>query len=202
MNTVTETQLVSQTKTISLPWLAAWAVASGIGLVLGATGSLQLIWNVGESIINTLPMPLQAAVVGAFLGLGIGLTTGLAQWLVLRARGIRNSRWLLSNLIGGTLGGVVIGGILLGLNSSGNNPAMTIAAFVVLGAVLGGAQLWMAREIAGNALWIVASAVGLGGSIAIMFGTPNADPGFINIGAGALVYGSITGAALWWGAHR
>lgn len=202
MNTLAESKNAAPTKTVSLGWLAAWAVASGIGLVIGVMGSLRVIWNLGENGVTAIPVQLQPILGGAFLGLAIGLATGLAQWLVLRARGINNPRWLMSSIFGGGVGGVVAGGILFGLNNSGDNPGIILAAFAVLGAVLGGAQLVMAREITGNAGWIVASALGIGGSAAIFFGAPNADINPVIGGVGGLVYGILTAAALWWGAHK
>lgn len=97
---------------------------------------------------------------------------------------------------------VVVSGILFGLNNTGDNPLLIIGALALVGGVLGGVQYLMAREITGNAVWIVASALGLAISAASLFGAPNANINPVIGAMGGLVYGIVTAAALWWGARR
>src|SRR4030095_3159908 len=96
-----------QNKTTSLAWLGAWVIASAIGITIGFLGALPLLWSISESATAAIPKLLAQSLGGAFFGLGVGLATGGAQWLVLRLRGEKNTRWLVGSVISGILGGIV-----------------------------------------------------------------------------------------------
>ncbi len=190
---------LSQNKTTLLAWLAAWTIASALGIIVAMVGVLPLMWTYGEGLERALgQMPAQL-VGGIVFGLGVGAAVGIAQWLVLRGRSADATRWLAGSIVGGIVAGVAA--ILISIfNEQGENLPVMLLAFATLGGILGLGQFLAARSIARNALWIAASAFGL------MFGwlIPSLLQTFEPFGvtAGALVYGISTAAALWWFAKQ
>ncbi|MDL1896393.1 hypothetical protein FBQ82_08980 [Anaerolineae bacterium CFX7] len=185
---------LAQNKTISLGWLAAFAIASAIGIVVTMAGVLPLLWTYSESVGRALGQFPSQIVGGVIFGLGLGTAVGIAQSLVLRGRERDATRWLVGSIIGGVVAGVV--GILISIfNDEGENVPVMILAFATLGAILGLGQFLAARSIARSPLWIAANAVGL---VAAWFiaSTEAAQP--VSVFVGALVFGIVTAAALWW----
>lgn len=194
MNTTLE-----QNKTASLAWYVAFAIASAIGIIVTMAGVLPLLWTYGESIGRAMGELPSQILGGIIFGLGIGAFVGIAQWLVLRGRSSDATRWLVGSIVGGVIAGVVA--ILISIfNDQGENIPVMILAFASLGGILGLGQFLAARSIARSPLWIVANAVGL---IAAWFIPSSAQdiqaPGVI---AGALVYGVVIAAAMWWVSKR
>lgn len=190
---------LSQNRTTSLARLAAWTIASAIGVIVSMVGILPLMWTYGEGVERALGQWGAQLVGGIFFGLGIGLAVGIAQWLVLRRREREATRWLVGSIVGGIVAGVAA--ILISVfNDGGENLPVMLLAFAVLGGILGLGQFLAARSIARNALWIVASAFGL------MVGwlVPSSLQSLQAVGviSGALIYGVSTAAALWWFAKQ
>lgn len=190
---------LSQNKTTLLAWLAAWTIASALGIIVAMVGVLPLMWTYGEGLERALGQLPSQLVGGIVFGLGIGAAVGIAQWLVLRGRSADATRWLAGSIVGGIVAGVAA--ILISIfNEQGENLPVMLLAFATLGGILGLGQFLAARSIARNALWIAASAFGL------MFGwlIPSLLQTFEPFGvtAGALVYGISTAAALWWFAKQ
>lgn len=186
---------LTQNKTASLAWYAAFAIASAIGILVTMAGVLPLMWTYGEGIGRAIGQFPSQIVSGIIFGLGLGAAVGIAQWLVLRGREAEATRWLIGSIVGGVVAGVV--GILISIfNDQGENIPVMILAFVTLGALLGLGQFLAARSIARSPLWLVANAVGLLAAWFIPSSTQTMQPpGVI---AGALVYGIVIAAALWW----
>ena len=189
---------ITQSKTISLAWLAAWTGVSGIGIVIGTLLPLQAIWSLGENASSDLPPILIPIVGGSLLGLGIGLGVGIAQWLVLRLRGITGFRWLISSIVGCILGGIVAIAISNAFSQQGEIVWVNLVAFGLFGAILGAVQFLLSRDILSNPSWIVASAIGLAAAMALMLGFSEASSAFALLGG--LVYGLVTAVALRWSA--
>lgn len=191
MNTI-----ATQTRSTSLPRLAAWAIASSIALVAGVVATLPVLWSIGENAEKSIGQVPALTLGGAFFGLGVGLAVGFVQWLVLRGREQEATRWLIGSIIGGIVAGVVGIWVSATFSDSGENPLWNLVAFSMLGAILGAGQYLAARSIPRNPLWILASGLGLALGALSIFGIGN----FENVGIvfTGLAYGIITAAALWW----
>ncbi len=211
MNSIAETSKVltrkeinmnttlTQNKTTSLGWLAAWAIASALGVIVAMVGVLPLMWTYGEGVERALGQWGAQIVGGIVFGLGIGAAVGIAQWLVLRGRSVDATRWLVGSIIGGIVAGIVA--ILISIfNDQGENMPVMLLAFASLGGILGLGQFLAARSIARNALWIVASAFGLMVGWLIPSLMQTFEP--VGVITGALIYGISTSAALWWFAKQ
>lgn len=183
-----------KTNTASAGWLIGWAVASGVGLMLGLMGTLMVIWSVVENVRSNLGDLAAGIFVGAVFGLGLGSVLGVAQWIVLRLRGESNLRWVGATILGALVGGVSV--LLIGnsINPGNQNEMLNILTVGALGAIVGAFQFGLVRAIAKSALWIAASAVGMGIglAIALQYGE------WWGVLSGGAVYGVVTAAALWW----
>ena len=190
---------VTQNKTASLGWLAAFAIASAIGILVTMAGVLPLMWTYGEGAERALGQWGAQIIGGIIFGVGLGAAVGIAQWVVLRGRSTDATRWLVGSIVGGVVAGVV--GILISIfNDQGENVPVMILAFATLGAILGLGQFLAARSIARSPLWIVANAVGIVAAWFIASSVESLQPASILIGA--LVFGVVTAAALWWFAKQ
>ncbi len=189
---------LTQNKTTSIAWLAAWTIASASGVIVSMVGVLPLMWTYGEGVERALGQWLAQIIGGIVLGLGIGTAVGIAQWLVLRGRSADATRWLVGSILGGVIAGIV--GILISVfNEQGENMPVMLLAFATLGGILGLGQFLAARSIARSPLWIVANTVGI---VAAWFiaSIESAQPASVVVGA--LVFGVVTAAALWWSAKQ
>lgn len=185
---------LTQNKTASLGWLAAFGIASAIGTLVTMAGVLPLMWTYGEGIERAVGQFPAQIIGGIIFGLGLGSAVGIAQWVVLRGRSTDATRWLIGSIVGGVIAGVV--GILIStFNDQGENIPVMILAFATLGALFGLGQYIAARSIARSPIWLVANAVGF---VAAWFiaSTESLQPASIIVGA--LVFGVVTAAALWW----
>lgn len=191
MNTV-----ATQTKSTSFPRLAAWAIGSGVALVVGTVATLPVLWSIGENAEKTIGQVPALTLGGAFFGLGIGTAVGFAQWLVLRGREKDALRWLVGSVVGGIVAGIVGVWVSGTYSEGGENLWANGAAFALLGAILGAGQYLAARSIPRNPLWILASTLGLAIGTLSIFGIGNFE-GIGNL-VGAFAYGIVTAIALWW----
>lgn len=187
---------VAETKRTTVVWLAGWVIASALGLGLGFVLPLPVLWSISESIKPLFPEWIAAVLFGALFGLGMGTFVGITQWIVLRMRGETRMRWVGASILGAMIGGIAA--VLLGnmAQANQNNPLIAFVGFGVLGAMLGATQYALVRPVAKNVLWIVASAVGVVLAAVGPFGL--ADMPIWAFVMGALVYGLVTAAALWW----
>lgn len=185
---------IVKTNTASVGWLTGWAVASGAGLILGLVGTLTVVWGVTENVRSGLGDVATGIIVGAVFGLGLGLSLGIAQWIVLRLRGESNLRWVGATILGTFVGGVSV--LLIGnsINPGNQNELLNVVTVGALGALVGAFQSGLVRAVAKNALWIAASAVGMGIglAIALQYGE------WWGVLSGGAIYGVVTAAALWW----
>jgi hypothetical protein len=104
-----------------------------------------------------------ATTLGWLLGLvilgetGIGLTVGVAQWLVLRTRLSRTGWWIIASAAGWLLGwAVLVSGLVLPPGTSG---LTTVLSGAVLGLALGLAQWVALRQMMPQAGWWVFASV-------------------------------------------
>jgi hypothetical protein len=188
---------LSKQKSLSIAHLAAWVIASAVGLVMGLFGTLFLIWNVAENLTTSLPEIVVALFGGAIVGIGVGGLVGVAQWFVLRGYSPQAGRWYVGSILGGIVAGTAA--ILISqFNDGGENTLISLLAFLVLGALLGMGQYLAAGSIARSPWWVAASAVGLTLAAALSFGMPGQDLVWWNLLAGGLLYGAVTAGVLVW----
>lgn len=186
---------LARPKTISLTWLAAWTLASALGIIAGFIIVLPLLWTIGEQVGQAIGQFPAQILGGIVFGLGVSAAVGFGQWLVLRGRTPDATRWLVGSLVGGIVGGVLA--IIVSLfNDGGENVAVSLLAFALLGGILGLGQFLAARSIARSAIWILVSGIALMLSWAIPSTTENLQ--VVGVVAGGLTYGIVTAAAMWW----
>ena len=171
-----------------------WGV--GLGWVLATT----LGWLVGFAICEAFASFLQSLRAD---GAVIGISIGIAQWLVLRQRFGGAKLWILVSVLGFAIGkfaadaviqtetgfvGLVLSGLVIGIGAG-------FAQWVVLVRHVSRAELWIVASALGWALgWVVIGTVddAIGGPTVMAY----------LIGAlGAAVAGLITGTALVWLLH-
>ena len=182
-------------KTISIASLTAWVTASALGLIISMVGVLPLMWTYGESVERAIGQ-LPAQIVGGIVfGFGLGSAVGAAQWIVLRGREPEAARWFIGSVVGGIVAGVIA--ILIStFNDQGENIPVMVLAFITLGTLFGLGQFLAARSIARSPLWIVANAIGILAAWFIPSTAESIQPASVIVGA--VVFGIITAAALWW----
>jgi hypothetical protein len=186
----------TQDKTNSFVWLVGWTLASAAGLVVGFFVTLPLLWSVSEPYLSVLPEAVWQGLGGAFFGLGVGLAIGLGQWIVLRQHGETTRRWLGATVLGALAGGIATIFLSTALNDDGENLLGLAVSFGVFGTLIGAVQYALARSVARSALWIAASALGLG--LGTLFPLGPLGTEILQVVMAGLVYGAITAAALWW----
>jgi len=191
---------LTRSKTASYAWLAAWAAASMFAITASFLTTLPLLWNFSDRALAVLPEVLVAAFAGAFFGWGVGVALGLAQWIVLRARGQASRNWVIASVLGGIVGGLVVMVFSASFGDDGENMLVTVVSFALFAAVIGSAQYLGDRAVARNAGWVLASTIGLGLGAGIPFAGENLE--LLRVALGGLVYGIITAAALWWYSQR
>ena len=186
---------LAQNKTVLLGKLAAWTIASAVGIVVGFMATLPLIWSISENVMNAVPQIVGQIFGGAFFGVGLGLAVGLAQWLVLRTRDEPHTRWLVASVIGGLAAGIMAMLFSATFNDGGTNQFLTVVTFALLGGILGTVQFVMMRTVAKNILWIAASALGLAIGAGIPLSAENLQ--IVGVTIGGLMYGALTAAVIW-----
>jgi hypothetical protein len=195
-------------------FLVRWVLASAIGLLIGFTGYFILVVGFSPEQ-GFIQKTLVSAVGGGFFGVAVG---GM-QMFVLRSEVSEMNHWMLVNLVGGTIGGVVAlplaeaagdamgfnmavfaGGIVLGLS-------LGIAQVVILNNVLNGSGWWVLAHTVGIPLgWVLGR--GLGESIHNLI-LGGLEEGMVQVIANVIViilffggYGLITGGVLTWLLNR
>ncbi len=139
-------------------WLR-WLVASSVGLMIGLAVYLPLAVVLGDEL-EVVPRTLVSAAGGGALGLSLGV----AQWLLLRRRSPDQGRWVLASVAGGTVGGTgaLVAADIMGAAMGTDFITNLVAGGAFLGASLGMAQwLLMRQRFARTGWWVVASTVGL-----------------------------------------
>jgi len=136
---------------------ARWVVASAIGLAVGFTAYFMLVVGFPPEqgfILRTLV----SAVGGAILGAAVGGT----QMLVLRREVSGLKRWMVANLVGGAIGGIIA---LPLADAAGDAMGFNMAVFagsIVLGLSFGIAQAIILRGyLSGGGWWVLAHAAGI-----------------------------------------
>ena len=136
---------------------------------------------------------------GAPAGIVIGVSLGIAQWLVLRRYIARAGWWVLASIVGLAVGFGVCAAVLFA-DDFADDVGFAMAGAVagtVIGASLGIAQwLVLRRHVARAGWWVLASAVGVATFETVDFAM-SFDPGGAFI-VGVAVYGAITGGVLVW----
>lgn len=134
-----------------------WVMASGIGLMAGFIVYFMLVVGLPAEqgfVLKTLVSAIGGAILGA--------AVGGAQFFVLRSEISGLNRWMMANLIGGVLGGIIA---LPVANAVGDAMGFNMAVFtgsIVLGLFLGIAQVVILREhLSGGGWWLLAHAAGI-----------------------------------------
>jgi hypothetical protein len=193
-----------------------WVLASTVGAAVGQ--------NVGDIVFFFFhdPSPyyrgfsfVPETAFGAMLGISVGASLGITQWLVLRRQVSWASDWVLASAVGGAIGGTVGGavGALVGETLHG----AVLGAF--LGLSLGIAQWFVMQwQVSGSGWWVLVTTAGIAFVVAVSFGeavelvwwllllpVALAAPDFYfgpvvgeNWIVALVVYGAITGTLLVW----
>lgn len=187
---------LTQNKSVSLAWIIVWTAASALGLALGVSVTLPILWSVGDPLIARIGEVPMMAIGGVIFGVGIGGGIGIAQWLVLRGRYPEARRWLVGSIIGAIVSCVIVMPLSKYANADGGNLAVVVLLFGLIGAAIGAWQYIGARSIARHIGWTGVSLLALGLAAVPLFGPYNLE--MLGVLGGSLLYGAITGVALWW----
>ena len=124
-----------------LQWLVLRRRVSGAGWWVLASAAA------GYGIIQSGVLgPPASLSFGALLFMtGGGAVTGTLQWLVLRGQVSRAGWWVLASTVGWGLVGAVLGAFPWGVGDTDAHVALVVTA-AVLGAVTGGALVWLLRQ--------------------------------------------------------
>jgi len=138
-------------------FMVRWVVASAIGLFVGFTIYFMLVVGFTAEqgfILKTL--------VSAVSGAALGAAVGGAQLFVLRREVSGMNRWMVANLVGGAVGGVVALPLAVAMGDAAGFNMAVFAGSIVLGLSLGIAQVVILREhLSGSGWWILAHASGI-----------------------------------------
>ena len=142
---------------LGLGFTVRWVVASAIGLMAGFFVYFMSV--VGLTAEHDF---LLRTLVSAGSGAILGAAVGGAQLFVLRREILGMNRWMVANLVGGMIGGVVT---LPVAEAVGNTAGFNMAVFVgsiVLGFSIGIAQMSILREqLSGSGWWVLAHVAGI-----------------------------------------
>lgn len=187
-----------RTSSMITVWLA-WLAATTLGMVGGGLLSFPLGWSMAEILMQAIGELPALFVVGLIMGGILFGAVALAQSMVWRGRLPVAGRWVLLSAVAGATG---IGVILLVMNDSDEMFATALlpaAVFAVLGLWLGAAQwLVLRRYVARAAWWIPITAVGLGLTLAVLFGLSAEGRELVSLVLSGLLFGTITGAGMAW----
>lgn len=89
-------------------WILATTLGGAVGFAIGARVSEM----VNGALEPRVGIPLTDAVLLLTFGAIVGACFGAAQWLLLRARGVRVSRWMLASTVGLMIGYPLAVGVL------------------------------------------------------------------------------------------
>jgi len=135
--------------------LAGWTLASSMGWFLGlGIGTLLTL------AASRLPWLSEDRVFAYAVLISLGLTTGAAQWIVMRRYLPQPAHWVAGTLVGYLLCLVIVVGGNLGERwAAGIWDDVLLLGF--LGAAIGTAQWWILRQHYRQAgLWLLATAAG------------------------------------------
>lgn len=135
--------------------LAGWTFASSIGWAVGlAVGTLLTLVAARLSWLNEDRFFGYAALIS------LGLTTGAAQWIVMRRYLPQPVRWVTGTLVGYLLCLIIlVGGNLARIGGAGIWDDVLL--LVLLGTAIGTSQSWILRQHYRKAgLWVLATAAG------------------------------------------
>ena len=142
---------------LGLGFTVRWVVASAIGLMAG-----YFVYFMSVVGLTTEHDFLLRTLVSAGSGAILGAAVGGAQLFVLRREILGMNRWMVANLVGGMIGGVIT---LPAAEAVGNTAGFNMAVFVgsiVLGFSIGIAQMSILREqLSGSRWWVLAHAAGI-----------------------------------------
>ena len=142
---------------LGLGFTVRWVVASAIGLMAGF-----FVYFMSVVGLTTEHDFLLRTLVSAGSGAILGAAVGGAQLFVLRREILGMNRWMVANLVGGMIGGVIT---LPAAEAVGNTAGFNMAVFVgsiVLGFSIGIAQMSILREqLSGSGWWVLAHAAGI-----------------------------------------
>lgn len=194
---MTRTQSV-RTPSTPLLWLA-WVIATLLGTIAGGLLGFPLGWSIGETLMQAIGELPALFVVGLVMGGVLIGAVALAQSIVLRGRLPVARRWVLLSAVAGATGFGVILLVMNGSDEMFESALLPAAVFAVLGLWLGAAQ-WLAlrRYMARAAWWIAFNAVGLGLTLAILFGLSAEGRELVSLVLSGLLLGTITGAGMAW----
>jgi hypothetical protein len=200
----------------SLAMIPAWGIAWMFGMPLAETIQEAYASPMPGAVAGMLAQNIGRAIFGAILGALLGMTTGFAQWLVLR-RHIPNMRlWGVVTLIG-TAAGLAIGWPLRWImlwvlyNQQGElyqaihgEVGMVLGwslAGVLTGALAGGLQwLILRRKVHKAAWWILASGIAMAVGLSVGWTIEREMLGDVGTAvsgaAGGIFYSAITGTLL------
>ncbi len=126
--------LVLRRRVYGAGWWVLASVAGGYGITQAGLDGLSDSLSVGALLSYTGVVALGGAV------------TGTLQWLILRGGGVsRPSWWVLASTVGYGLVGAVLGAFPWGGGDKDVLVALVVTA-AVLGAVTGGALVWLLRQ--------------------------------------------------------
>jgi hypothetical protein len=135
--------------------LAVWILTSAIGWGTGLAIGVLL-----TSVATNLPWLNEDRFFAYATLISLGLTTGIAQWVVMRRYLPKPIRWVVGTLVGYLLCLIIIvGGNMARLGGEGVWDDVLLLS--LLGAAIGTSQWWVLRRHYHQAgLWVLATAVG------------------------------------------
>ena len=173
-----------------------WIVLSVIGLAIGMVVGLQILWTAGESVEAAIGQIGVLTLAGAIIGASVGLGLGLGQWAVMRSLIARAWRWpLMSGGCGLVAGAALVGLVALLSGAPEDAPPLLMAAiFILIGASIGLGQWLLLRGVADHpARAIIGTALGVGLGLMAMFGLGGEGREWVSLTAGALIAAVATG---------
>jgi len=135
--------------------LAGWTFANSIGWAAGLAAGISLSLAAAK-----LPWLNEDRFFAYATLISLGLTTGAAQWVVMRRYLPRPVRWVAATLTGYLLCLIIgVGGTIAGLGGTGMWDDVLL--LVPFGTAIGTSQWWILRQHYRQAgLWVLATAVG------------------------------------------
>jgi hypothetical protein len=112
-----------------------WVAVTMLGFALPAIVAIAL----DTSPIYLGPPDMPDVAFTAVAGFSLGITVGVAQWLVLRRQAARAGGWVLASTLG-------FGGMAVGMTIETNQPAAFFLGLVTYGAITGLAMVWLLRR--------------------------------------------------------
>jgi len=128
-----------------LQWLVLRRRVSGVGwwVLASAAGGYGILQAGFQGLSESLSFGALLSFTGV-VALG-GAVTGTLQWLVLRGQVSRAGWWVLASTVGWGLVGAVLGAFPWGVGDTDALVALVVTG-AVLGAVTGGALVWLLRQ--------------------------------------------------------